>query len=141
MEFLAYLLLAAVAWFVFSQIKSGYKTSGENGGKKHCMTCGSDTLPKTTTNGSVGIEIVLWLCFLVPGLIYSIWRLSSRHDACAACGSATLVPIGTPTAQMQAQAANFTNSKKCPDCAELVLSDARICKHCKHTFFMAERQP
>lgn len=139
MEFLAYILFAAVAWYVFSQIKSGYKASGEHGGKKYCMTCGSDTLPKTTTKGSMGIEIVLWLCFLLPGLIYSIWRLSSRHDACAACGSATLVPIGTPTAQMQAKQADINNSKKCPDCAEMVLPEARICKHCKHEFFTAQQ--
>ncbi len=48
------------------------------------------------TSGSIAIEIVLWLAFLIPGLIYSIWRLTTRRDACAACGSAELVPENSP---------------------------------------------
>lgn len=44
----------------------------------------------------MGIEIILWLCFLFPGLIYSIWRLSSRHDGCAVCHSRNIVPVGSP---------------------------------------------
>ena len=27
-----------------------------------------------------------------------------------------------------------TAAKQCPDCAETVLADARVCKHCQHQF-------
>jgi hypothetical protein len=32
----------------------------------HCMTCGTDMVPRSQTRGSILIEILLWLCFLVP---------------------------------------------------------------------------
>lgn len=66
--------------------------------KKHCMTCGADGKPTKNTRGSIWIEIVLWLMFIVPGLIYSIWRLTTRREVCAACGSEALVPINAPAA-------------------------------------------
>ena len=61
-----------------------------------CKDCGTAGKPEAITNGSMGIEIILWLCFLVPGLIYSIWRLSSRHDGCAVCHGRNIVPVGSP---------------------------------------------
>ncbi|HEV2348917.1 MAG TPA: hypothetical protein VG028_03620 [Terriglobia bacterium] len=45
------------------------------------------------TPGSFAIEIVLWLCFLFPGLIYSIWRLTARHETCPKCGEKSLIPM------------------------------------------------
>jgi hypothetical protein len=33
---------------------------------------------------------------LVPGLIYSIWRLTSRYKGCSSCGSVRLVKIDSP---------------------------------------------
>jgi hypothetical protein len=47
------------------------------------------------------IELVLWLCFAVPGLVYSLWRINSRHQACSACGSRALVPTTSPVAKAQ----------------------------------------
>ena len=44
---------------------------------------------KTVTRGSIWIEIILWLCLIVPGLIYSIWRLTTRRQVCSACGAAS----------------------------------------------------
>ena len=61
-----------------------------------CTACGSRKGTKTVTRGSIGVELLLWLCFLVPGLIYSIWRLTTRHEACRMCESTQLVPISTP---------------------------------------------
>lgn len=67
-------------------------------GLKHCMTCGTDGPTKTQTRGSVFIEILLWICFLVPGLIYSIWRLTTRSKVCRACGAENIVPLNAPAA-------------------------------------------
>lgn len=66
---------------------------------KLCAQCGTMTDPRRVTKGSFWMEAALWLLFLLPGLIYSIWRLSSRHDACAACGSRDLIPADSPRAQ------------------------------------------
>jgi hypothetical protein len=64
--------------------------------KMICTVCGTAGEPKTITKGSTLIELILWLCFLIPGLLYSIWRLTSRHKACAACGNQNLVPPDSP---------------------------------------------
>lgn len=64
-----------------------------------CMTCGHIGEPGRVTPGSFGVELVLWLCFLVPGLIYSIWRISARRDACTVCAGAVLLPLDAPVAQ------------------------------------------
>ncbi|NOR25444.1 MAG: hypothetical protein GQ542_13860 [Desulforhopalus sp.] len=42
------------------------------------------------------VEIILWLLFLVPGLIYSIWRRTGRYYACPNCGTPGMVPSGSP---------------------------------------------
>jgi len=61
-----------------------------------CSNCGHLGDEKQVTKGSLGIEILLWLCFLIPGLIYSLWRLSSRYSACAHCKAPNLVPVDSP---------------------------------------------
>lgn len=61
-----------------------------------CTSCGYVGNPKSITKGSLLIEMVLWLCFLVPGLIYSIWRLTSRHYGCPSCGQTALIPVDSP---------------------------------------------
>ena len=61
-----------------------------------CKDCGSIAEPDAKLKGSLGVEVILWLCFIVPGLVYSLWRRSTQHDVCASCGSAKLVPLDTP---------------------------------------------
>lgn len=57
------------------------------------------------TPGSFAVELLLWLCLLVPGLVYSLWRLSARRDVCAKCGAGQLLPLDTPKgAQIAAHA-------------------------------------
>jgi hypothetical protein len=63
---------------------------------KICSSCGTVGRAKTVTRGSLLIEIFLWLCLIVPGLLYSLWRLTSRHKACGACGAQTLIPLDSP---------------------------------------------
>lgn len=64
--------------------------------KKVCMTCESIVTPKYITKGSLLLEIILWCLWLFPGLIYSIWRLTSRYEGCPVCGGNTLVPLDSP---------------------------------------------
>jgi hypothetical protein len=64
-----------------------------------CTACGVSGAPKRVTKGSFLIELALWFFFIVPGLIYSLWRLTSKHDACEKCGGVSLVPLDSPVGQ------------------------------------------
>ena len=61
-----------------------------------CTRCGTRDAPTTATSGSIIIEIILWLTFIIPGVLYSIWRLTTRKKVCRACGSTELVPPDSP---------------------------------------------
>ena len=67
--------------------------------KMYCSNCGAVEVPIRNTPGRFGVEAALWLCFLIPGLIYSVWRLATRHDACPECYSANILPVNSPRAQ------------------------------------------
>ena len=61
-----------------------------------CPNCGFKGKPKIKTKGSIFIEIILWCCFIVPGLIYSIWRITSRQKVCRSCEYSNPVPLDSP---------------------------------------------
>lgn len=67
--------------------------------ERYCTVCGTVARPATVTKGSMLMEIAMWLFFIVPGLIYSLWRLTTRHQACPACGAAAIVPLNSPAAR------------------------------------------
>lgn len=65
-----------------------------------CASCYYQGEPKTITRGSFAIELVLWIfffwAFLIPPLVYSIWRLTTRAKVCPKCGQATLISENSP---------------------------------------------
>lgn len=61
-----------------------------------CGNCGYYGWPTKVTRGSFAVEALLWLFFLVPGFIYTVWRLSTRQLACAVCLQPTMIPISSP---------------------------------------------
>ena len=65
---------------------------------KHCLQCGHEGVPQRIMPGSIFMEIILWLMFLIPGLIYSAWRHIAVYDGCALCKSKGLIPISSPRA-------------------------------------------
>ena len=64
-----------------------------------CTVCHHKGPARSHTKGSTGIELVLWLMLIIPGLIYNLWRLSTRRMVCAECGAEQLVPPGSPVGQ------------------------------------------
>lgn len=65
-----------------------------------CTACGASfAKDKKFTPGSFFIELILWICFLIPGIIYSIWRLASRKKVCPNCLHDTVIPGNSPAAQ------------------------------------------
>ena len=97
MDALPILLLLGIIIFTAVQIYRGYQQgTSPDEGKMICPACGSQGWPVSKIKGNVGIEIVLWLCLIVPGLIYSVWRMTSRYDACASCQQAGMIPLNSP---------------------------------------------
>ena len=76
-----------------------------------CTTCGAQTdEPRLKTKGSFVIEVVLWLAFVIPGLLYSLWRQSTRQKVCPAYGNATLILANTPDRRKRAE--QFSEGKR-----------------------------
>jgi hypothetical protein len=61
-----------------------------------CTQCGAITSPTRVTPGTVWITLVLLLFFIVPGIIYWLWRHSNTYSACRMCRSRNLVPTESP---------------------------------------------
>lgn len=67
-------------------------------GPVYCMHCGTIGKPRSETPGSILIELILWCCLIVPGLIYSAWRINARRSVCRACDSRDIIPADSPRA-------------------------------------------
>ncbi len=65
----------------------------------YCANCGTVGAPKRSTKGYFVLEVVLWLFFLLPGLIYSVWRLSTKTWVCPSCAAPNMVPLDSPRAR------------------------------------------
>lgn len=63
---------------------------------KICRNCGTVAEPKVAKRGSIIISFILWMCFFIPGMIYSAWRMTSKFEVCPSCGSVAIVPLDTP---------------------------------------------
>jgi len=91
--------------------------------KWHCNSCGNNT-NNPRYKGSGGIEVILYICFFIPGIIYSIWRRTGIATACPKCRRETLLE----TSIIQERV--ITDEVECPWCAEYIKSKALVCKHC-----------
>ncbi len=76
-----------------------------------CTQCGSIGKHIKKTKGSFWIELVLWIAFIIPGLIYSIWRTTSKQSVCPKCGHSTMIPIDSPMGQKLAKEQNYKKAK------------------------------
>ena len=88
------LIVAAILFRVF------YKWKPET---MYCKRCGHVAEPVSHTKGSFVLEIVLWFMLIVPGLIYSTWRVTTRHKVRRHCGAEGLIPPDSPLAKNQVQ--------------------------------------
>jgi predicted RNA-binding Zn-ribbon protein involved in translation (DUF1610 family) len=110
-----------------------------------CTACGSIGYTKRRMKGSILTEFLLWCFFLIPGLIYSIWRHTTVAQVCPSCGSSAVIPTDSPVAQQKIalSTGDFSPdalSQKCPDCAETIKLGALVCRFCGHKFQPAQVQ-
>lgn len=62
--------------------------------------CAAADGPQKRTKGSFLVEVALWLLFCLPGVIYSIWRLTSKTLICPSCeNEKTMIPASSPAAR------------------------------------------
>jgi hypothetical protein len=74
-------------------------TSADSDLLDYCPHCGTVAIPQYRKSGSTILEVLLWLFFLVPGIIYSIWRASTRCWVCPKCDHTGTIPVDSPNAQ------------------------------------------
>jgi len=70
------------------------------GAKYLCTQCGHVGEPRWHTPGNILLELLCWLFFCLPGLLYSVWRASARKRVCAKCASINVIPMDSPNAKM-----------------------------------------
>ena len=75
-----------------AQVKRGSYVPSDSMICTQCGTVGS----VRHTKGSFVMEILLWLFFCFPGLIYSIWRITTRGNVCPSCKSDKIVSAISP---------------------------------------------
>jgi hypothetical protein len=65
----------------------------------YCPHCGTVGQAEFCVSGSVIVETLLWVFLLLPGIIYSIWRRSTKSWVCPKCGMTGMIPLDSPIAQ------------------------------------------
>ena len=64
-----------------------------------CKDCGTVGPRVTVVKGHFVVELLLWCCFGVPGLIYTTWRVLTKTNGCGSCGSKNMISVSSPMAK------------------------------------------
>lgn len=82
--------------------------------QKYCKNCGYTGSPQFYTPGGCLIELALWCFFLVPGIIYTLWRWSrTSRSKCPNCGQInTMIPLNSPAIKTPKQAESWIPEDK-----------------------------
>ena len=96
-----WIIFGAIIWMIFAARNSLIPKRGAASadGPMVCPSCGTRGQPSSEVRGSFAIEIVLWLMFIIPGIIYSLWRVSTRTAVCPACKQPGMIPANSPNGQ------------------------------------------
>jgi hypothetical protein len=73
--------------------------SGPRAYKAICRNCESVAKSRIVSPRNFFIEILLWFCGLVPGVIYTLWCNHQTHNTCRKCGSEDIIPVDSPAGQ------------------------------------------
>jgi hypothetical protein len=90
-----------------------------------CTHCGKRGYPVLAPRGHVFFEVILWVCYVVPGIIYSIWRRVRTKEVCPFCNHSSMVSSYSPKAKMLLALANVKEVKKLKNRNKLPVGAAR----------------
>lgn len=121
-----------------------------------CSACGNEVVPQLVWNGAtrfvgvVIIEIVLLVCLYLLGFSglflgvlvlvmigIALMKAPSRVRVCPSCGTQmglSRTQAGQPVDRVEEKTLTTTSQrleKPCPWCAEPILKEAKVCKHCR----------
>ena len=88
-----------------------------------CPHCGTIGKPIKQPPGSIWIELILWLTFLLPGIIYSVWRITSMQHVCPSCGKEGMIPTTSPMGQALSASVNQTKAPSHKDRSAMTLDE------------------
>jgi len=95
----------------------------------YCNACHNHSA-NAKMKGNGWVELLLYLLYIAPGLIYSVWRRSGTRNICPVCTKDALVPAASAKSVPVAKGRDEVD---CPHCAEPILARAIVCKHCGRT--------
>ena len=70
--------------------------TNSNSSMMYCQNCGSIVRPKLQVKGTFALEILLWCFFVIPGLAYTLWRLTTKEKRCPRCDAPNVIPLDSP---------------------------------------------
>ena len=79
--------------------RAGSQTSllARYGRRQICTMCGTVGDPVVHTPGVFWLELALWVALLLPGVLYSAWRITARGLACPKCQHiGVMIPVQSP---------------------------------------------
>lgn len=100
---------------------------------KYCKTCGTDTIHLQPSTSHV---LHLLLSVFTLGIWIIVWFFVAQSNAsqakCTVCGSMKGLFGTTKKGRGAPRTADATPATHvlCPDCAEPIRREARVCKHC-----------
>jgi len=101
-SFLAFAPVGLALGLVFKLVL-GLLTGGRWGPVRYCPACGLVARGMPVPRGRLSLELLLWMAFLLPGLLYTLWRVSNPHRVCVSCHHAGLLPLDAAQEQAEAQ--------------------------------------
>lgn len=92
------IIFFAILYILIKSIISVFRKSehAQHEAQTICPNCGTRAEPEDFGKGNRFIEVILWLCLIIPGLIYSIWRRSGNQAGCPSCGQTGMINVTTP---------------------------------------------
>ncbi len=95
----AVVVLSVAIWGIMNALSSPEPPPFPDEDEEYCPSCGTVGVPQFRKSGSTALEVLLWLFFLIPGIIYSIWRTSTKRWVCPKCEQSGMIPLDSPKAK------------------------------------------
>jgi ribosomal protein L40E len=98
-QILPLLLVLFLIGFLLYRIGQGTLADSSMDEEMVCRRCESVGHPDTELPGNTAFGCALLFFFIVPGILYAIWRRTNEKKVCRSCGSEDLVPTHSPAGE------------------------------------------